>query len=286
MKKISGYELEEELGSNSWGTAYRARQVSLDRPVYLTILSPERLTGSAEMFAKSCAGITHPHLVSGIDLGEEEGVRYLVTEWVEGPSVGDLVRRGGAMAEERALEITLAVAQGIDHAARKGLVHGNLSPEAIVIASGGNPKIRGFGADRESVLSDRDYRSPEQKRGEATDIRSDIYSLGLVLHFLVGGEYPFDGAPPAEVVGSEVVERPALLARRISPETTALVELLTAPSRDDRPRDGAVLGEAVEAVIVKLDERVVLRPGRAAKPAARPAAHRTRAARPRRRRRR
>lgn len=285
MRKIAGYELVEDLGRNAWGHAWRARQVSLDRPVSLTLLDPGSITRSVEMLARASAAVTHPHLVSGIDFGEEEGRIYLVTEWLEGPSVGELVARGGPLDETRALEIGLAAAQALDYAARKSLVHGNLSPAAIVITSGSNPKVRGFGADRESVRWPEDYRSPEQKKGRATDVRSDIYSLGLVLHYVLTGRYPFEEAPPAEVVGSEVVEVPAPLAehnRRLAPETAAVVERMTAFRAEDRPRDGGALAEALEAALSRLDERVEIRSSRPARPAPR----RPRTVRPRRRRRR
>lgn len=284
-RKIAGYELVEDLGANAWGTAYRARQVSLDRPVYVTLLERDSLTRSVEMLVRASAAVTHPHLVSGIDYGEEEGRIYLVTEWVEGPSVGDLVARGGPLAEERALEIGLAAAQALDYAARKSLIHGNLSPAAIVVTAGANPKVRGFGADRESVRWPDDYRSPEQKKGRATDVRSDIYSLGLVLHYVLTGRYPFEDAPPAEVVGSEVVEVPAPLAernRRLAPETVAVVGRMTAFDVEDRPRDGGALSEALETTLSRLDERVELRSNRATRPAPR----RPRSSRSRRRRRR
>ena len=178
---IAGYRIEESLGPNAWGRAYRARQISLDRAVYLTLL-PQDFPSIA--LARACAALTHPHLVSGIDLGECPKGRYLVMEWVEGPSIGDVVHRGGPVAEERGLSIALATAHALDAAARKAIVHGAIDPEAVIITTGGSPKIRGFGPDRDYAGTPEDYRAPEQKRGEATDVRADIYSLGSTLYYV------------------------------------------------------------------------------------------------------
>ena len=126
IKKVAGYEILEPLGETAWGRSFKARQVSLDRLVHLTVLPSEKDARSVHAMARICAALTHPHLVSGIDLGQTEGGKFLVTEWVEGPSIGEVVRRGGAIAEERALEIAFAAAQALDCAARKGLGHGNV----------------------------------------------------------------------------------------------------------------------------------------------------------------
>jgi serine/threonine protein kinase len=278
---ITGYRLNESLGDDSWGEAWRALQVSLDRPVYITVFPAE---APIPAIVRVCAALTHPHLRSGIDFGESEGRPFLVTEWVEGPSVGELVQRGGALAEERCLEIGFAAAQALDYASRKGVVHGNLCPETIVIASGGNPKLVGFGADRDRVHSIEDYRSPELKRGRATDVRSDIYSLGAILFYALSGHFPFDDAPPPEVVDGEVVEIPcdlAALNRRLRPDVVSLIERMLSMRPDDRFGNAAELAEAIEAQIGKGDTG-----GRRAVRPARPGARKSRPVRRRRRRRR
>jgi serine/threonine-protein kinase len=284
-KKIAGYELLQSLGVGPWGRSFKAKQVSLDRLVHFTLLPPEKDARSVHSMARICAALTHPHLVSGIDLGESERGKFLVTEWLEGPNVGEVVRRGGAIAEERSLEIALAGAHALDYAARSGLVHGGVTPEAIVIAPGGTPKLRGFAADRAATRSDLDWRSPEAKRTGATDVRSDIYSLGGVLYWILAARYPFEDAPPPEVVDGVVVDVPFPLAqanRKLHPATYETVARMMAHLPDDRFSSAGALAEHLESVLRQFEERPSLRPGRIARPGSR----RPRSARIRRRRRR
>jgi serine/threonine protein kinase len=269
---IPGYEILEDLGKSTWGASYQARQVSLDRMVRLTVLPPEDKAPHIHKLARRSAALTHPHLISGIDMGVYPGGIYLVTEWVEGPSIGEIVRRGGSIAVERALEIALAAAQGLDHAAESGLGHGNITPESIIVARGGNPKLRGFGSDRKSTLSADDWRSPERKRGERVGVRSDIYSMGGILYYMLAGVHPFEDAPPPAVVDGVVMEEPVPLrelVRRIDPDVELLVKRMMAHSPDDRFSTAGEVAEDLEMVIEKLDEKVDLRRPKQARPSGR-----------------
>ena len=272
----------DSLVKTPWGETYRARQVSLDRVVSLTVLTANEAVHAR---ARVCAGLTHPNLVSGIDFGEVSERRYLVTEWVEGASIGDIVHRSGPIAAERCLEITLAVTRALEHAADQGLVHGAITPDAVLIARGGTTKLMGFGSDRQKTRVKLDWRSPEQKRGERPDARSDVYSLGTVLYLMLSGRHPFEDAPPAEIVDGEVVERPYPLEqanRRLGPETVAFVGRMMAESPDERFAAPGELAEALESLVQELEQRVTFRPKRGARPGIR----RTRGVRSRRRRRR
>jgi serine/threonine-protein kinase len=268
-RTIAGYEILEELGSSVWGKSYRARQVSLDRPVLLTVLPTGEKAAKVRARARACAALTHAHLVSGIDYGEIQGREFLVTEWVEGPSIGEVVTRGGPIAEERVLEIALAAAHALDCVAGVRLIHGSITPNALVIAVGGNPKLRGFGADRPLTKYEEDYRSPEQRAGKRPDVRSDIWSLGAVLYYALTARYPFQDAPPAEVIDDFVVEVPFPIReanRKLEPETCDLVERMMSPRAELRPSSGADVVELVEQVLGSIEEKVRVRPGRTARP--------------------
>lgn len=270
--RIPGYEILSDVGASSWGQSFKARQISLDRTVRLTLLPPKEQASHIHQLARQSASLTHPHLISGIDMGVCDHGTYLVTEWIDGPSIGEIVRRGGAIAEERALEIAMAAAQALDHAARAGLLHGNVTPESLIIAKGGNPKLRGFGSDRKSALSHDDWRSPEKKRGEPTDVRSDIYSLGAVLYYMLSGVHPFENAPPPAVIDGVVVDEPVPLrevARRVSPNVVTLVVRMMETKPHDRFASAAALVEEIDAIKTKLDEKVDLRRPKPARPGAR-----------------
>jgi serine/threonine protein kinase len=281
--RIPGYEIYESLGEGPWGESFRARQTRLDRIVQLTLLVPEEEAKGPAIHARAriCARLTHPHLVSGIDFGDCSSGKYLVTEWLDGPSVGQIVERSGGIAGPRSVEIALAAARGLEHASEQGLVHGAVTPEALVIARGGNPKLRGYGPDRSATRSDRDWRSPERKRGGRATARSDVYSLGLVLHHVLSGQYPFEDAPPAQVVGNHVVEVPVPLAK-VCPKLGAgipeLVDWMLAPDPTDRFDTPADLVVALEELSERVEQRVKIRSTRTSR--------RTRGLRPRRRRRR
>ena len=282
---ISGYEILDPLGRTTWGDSFLARQLSLDRLVHLTVLPPEKDAPAIHEKARRCATLTHPHLVSGIDLGAEAGRTFFVTEWAEGPTVGDIVRRGGTIAEERAIEIALAAALALGHAASAGIGHGRITPEAIMIVAGGNPKLRGFGPDAGATVSEHDWRAPEVKLDGRATKRSDIYSLGAVLYWMLSGQHPFANAPLPAVVDGVVVELPVPLGqanRRLCPDTCNLVESTMAWAPEERPPSAAALSEAMETLLTRLDERIDLKSPRGGRPKARrPRPPRIRRRRPR-----
>jgi len=283
--RIAGYEIKKRLGGGAWGTSFHAVQVSLERPVRITVLPPREKAPEIHERAKAYASLTHPHLVSGIDFGELKGRQYLVTEWVEGTTIGEVVRRGGAVAEDRALEIALAAAAALEHASLAGFVHDRLGPEAVIVARGGNPKLRGMGPDLNLVPEQAEFRAPEQKQGAAIDVRANIWSLGAVVYFMLTARHPFEEAPPAEVIDGKVVEShlPLIQAtRKLQPETYELVERMMALEPGNRFDTASALGESIESAIGRIEERVTFRPSKPARPE-RPTARKPRGARPRRR---
>ena len=268
-EQIAGYKLIERLGGGAMGSVYRARQLSLDRDVALKVLAPDLAEDPAyvERFlreAKAVARLNHSNIISGIDVGDADGVKYFVMEYVDGSTVAALLRRGGALDEERSLLIAQQMARALDHAYKNGLVHRDLKPENILITRDGIAKLCDLGLAKledhagptgETVhrMGTPDYMSPEQARGEPNvDIRSDLYSLGATLYHMLLGSPPFTGGTAAAVMAKHLTEQ-VKAPRQVDPTLSPLGELivlrLLQKRREDRYQTPAEL-------LQKLDEAI------------------------------
>jgi len=245
--EIAGYKLEEKLGAGSMGTVYRARQLSLDRQVAIKILSPHlaRKKDYIERFlkeARAVAKLNHPNVISGIDVGEEGGIRYFVMEYASGMTVGQLLQRGGAMDESRVLRVALQIARALEHAHEAGLVHRDVKPDNILLTKDHIAKLCDLGLAKDSAEQGRAlgtpaYISPEQAQGSAdVDIRSDLYSFGCTLYHMLTGRVPFEGNAKVVMV-KHLTEQPtpvATLEPDVSPTMAGIVERLMCKEPIDR----------------------------------------------------
>ncbi len=265
---IAGYELLEKIGSGAAGTVYKARQISMDRLVAIKLLPSElaknkRFTERFTREARAVAKLNHPHVVTGIDVGETDGCWYFVMEYVDGESAAAWVQREGSVDEEDALRITLEVALALDHAYKNGIVHRDIKPANILLTSGGVAKLadlgvakhvegKGEGGSGGRVFGTPYYMSPEQARGAADiDIRSDIYSLGATLYHLLTGKPPFQGHPPAVVMAKQIAEEPedpVELNPAISRAAAALIDCMMDKDRDERPETPSDLVQEIKRV--------------------------------------
>jgi len=252
-QKIAGYKLEKKLGAGSMGTVYKARQLSLDREVAIKILSPHlaRKQDYVERFlkeARAVARLNHPNVISGIDAGESDGVRYFVMEYASGMTIGDLLKRGGPMDERRALRVALQISRALEHAHEAGLVHRDVKPDNILITKDGVAKLCDLGLAKDSPEEGRSlgtpaYISPEQAEGRIdVDIRSDLYSFGCTLYHMLGGRVPFEGNAKMAMVKHLTEEAQPLseLDPSLSPGILTIVARLMQKSPDARygsPRD-------------------------------------------------
>jgi len=221
---IPGYVLEEWLGEGTMGAVYRANQVSLQRTVAVKVLTPhlaknERYLKRFQREARAVAKLNHPNVVSGIDVGESQGCRYFVMEYVEGPTLLQLLEEHGRLDAMTATRIIHQIAKALDHAHRTGLVHRDVKPANIIVTAKGHvAKLCDLGLAKEVSEGGADtgegramgtpfYISPEQARGEADiDIRSDIYSLGATYYHAVCGRPPFTGPTPAVIMAKHLTE--------------------------------------------------------------------------------
>ncbi|HYC78010.1 MAG TPA: serine/threonine-protein kinase [Planctomycetota bacterium] len=251
--RIPGYKLLEKLGRGSMGVVYKARQLNLDRVVAIKVLSKSlaKNEGFVRRFLKEArvvGRLNHPNVVQGFDAGAAGGVYYFAMEYCDGPTVLQILKRGGAVDEGRALKIVTQVARALDHAHEEGLVHRDVKPDNIMIVEGGTAKLCDLGLAKDlsiesgstadgATVGTPNYISPEQARGDAVvDIRSDIYSLGATFYHLLTGVPPFDGPNPAVIMVKHLNEPPTPPRHR-RPELAPAVERIVLKMLAKNPRD-------------------------------------------------
>lgn len=221
------YAVVEPVGSGGMAEVYRARDELLGRDVAVKVLSA-RLSNDksfVERFrreAQSAANLNHPNVVSLYDYGADDGAYYIVMEYIEGKSLGEIVADSGALLPERAAEIASDVAAALERAHSSGLVHRDIKPTNIMVTSSGQTKVTDFGIARAlggsteqtqmtqtgMVIGTAAYLSPEQAQGNPVDARSDVYSLGCVLYEMLTGRPPFSGDAPLAIAYKHVREDP------------------------------------------------------------------------------
>ncbi len=219
---IDGYELGEVLGSGASGVVYRARQASMDRVVALKVLhastvSSTRAVQRLQREARTAARLSHPNIVSAIDMGHVGATWWFAMELVEGKSLAEQLEHGGRLSERAALDLFVPLCDALQHAAERGVVHRDIKPANILVESSGRPRLVDLGLARVeedpmltrtgATLGTPHYISPEQARDPSlTDVRSDLWSLGATLFHVVTGQPPFSGKSAAEILSSVLYE--------------------------------------------------------------------------------
>src|SRR5947208_16121842 len=221
------YELERLVGAGGMSNVYKAKDQLLERNVALKVLHPhysddEEYVERFRREARAVAQLSHPHIVTVIDRGEDNGQQFIVFEYVDGENLKQLVDRTGPLPTRRAVELALEVADALAFAHEHGLVHRDVKPQNVLLTPDGNAKVTDFGIARSldveegvtqtgTVLGTSNYLSPEQASGQPVTPATDIYSLGVVLYELLTGEVPFRGDNLVVVAMKHVTEHPPSL---------------------------------------------------------------------------
>jgi Tol biopolymer transport system component len=257
-RRIGAYALVRQLGSGGAGEVWRAKDERLGRDVAIKFLLPH-LSGDVEKLrrfaeeARAASTLNHPNILIVHDVGEQEGMPYLVAECLEGRSLRERLK-AGPMAVSEAVSVAQGIAQGLAAAHERGIVHRDLKPENTFLKSDGGIKLLDFGlaklklptaspaaAADEAALSlvagTAAYMAPEQARGESPDPRSDLFALGVMMYEMLSGQHPFRGASVFDTLNAILTRDPAELRElneRVTPALGRVVMRLLQKSPDAR----------------------------------------------------
>lgn len=261
------FRLDEQIGTGGMSTVYRAYDATLERWVAIKLMhrdissDPDQL----ERFrreARSVARLNHPHVVTVIDFGEDDGRPYIVLELIEGETLKQRIRRQGRLTVAEAVAYAIEVGRALEAAHACRLVHRDVKPQNVLLDADGRAKVTDFGIARSlevhgltatgRVLGTTDYVSPEQALGHEVTEQSDVYSLGIVLYEMLVGEPPFRAESQVAVAMKHVQEpMPDVLVARpdVSSSLAAVLDRATAKELGNRYASAADLVHDLEAVL-------------------------------------
>lgn len=230
------YEILERIGSGGMSDVYKAKCHKLNRYVAIKVLKPEysedkTFVSKFRAEAQAAAGLMHANIVNVYDVGEENGIYYIVMELVEGITLKKYIEKKGVLGVREAVSIAIQVAQGIDAAHKHNIVHRDIKPQNIIISKEGKVKVTDFGIARaassntinSSVMGSVHYISPEQARGGYSDEKSDIYSFGITLYEMLTGKVPFEGDTTVAIALQHIQDE-IVSPRQYVPEIPVSVE--------------------------------------------------------------
>ena len=213
------YEILEKIGTGGMSDVYKAKCHKLNRFVAVKVLKQEfgenaNFVSKFRIEAQAAAGLMHPNIVNVYDVGEENGIYYIVMELVEGITLKKYIEKKARLSVKEAISIAIQVSMGIEAAHNNHIIHRDIKPQNIIISKEGKVKVTDFGIAKaatsntitSNVMGSVHYTSPEQARGGYSDEKSDIYSLGVTMFEMLTGRVPFNGETTVAIAIKHIQE--------------------------------------------------------------------------------
>lgn len=267
------YEIADRIGAGGMSDVYKAMDHKLNRYVAVKVLKPEFCSDKTfvqkfRVEAQSAAGLAHPNVVNIFDVGEENGIYYIVMELVEGITLKKYIEKKGRIPYKEAVSIAIQVAKGIEAAHSHHIVHRDIKPQNIMISREGKVKVTDFGIAKaassttitSTAMGSVHYISPEQARGGYTDERTDIYSFGITLYEMLTGTVPFDGDTTVAVAVQHIqqqIQPPSALVAGIPKCVDDIVIKCTQKKVDFRYQSATELIEDLKKALIMPDRDFV-----------------------------
>ena len=269
------YEIIEQIGTGGMSDVYKAKCHKLNRFVAIKVMKSEfsedkTFVSKFRAEAQSVAGFTHPNIVNVYDVGDENGIYYIVMELVEGITLKKYIEKRGRIPFKEAVSIAIQVANGLDAAHKHNIVHRDIKPQNIIISKEGKVKVTDFGIAKvassstinsSSTMGSVHYISPEQARGGYSDARSDLYSLGITIFEMITGTVPFDGDSTVAVAVQHIqdeIPAPSTVTDDIPLSIDRIVLKLTQKKPDRRYQTAAELITDLKKSLVMPDTDFVV----------------------------
>lgn len=278
-KEILGnrYEIIKKIGEGGMARVYKAKDNLLNRYVAIKVLKSELnddldFVNKFDKEAKAAASLSHPNIVNVYDVGEDDGVKYIVMELLEGTTLKDIILSDPEYLENNEIiDIAYQIASALEHAHENNIIHRDIKPENIVIDNNNSVKVADFGIARavttstivntKRVLGSVHYSSPEQARGGVVDKRTDIYSLGILIYELATKRLPFDGDSEISIALQHIkgqVLNPSEINKNLSPGLEKIILKAIRKNPEERYSSAFELLNDLDKAMRRLDDEIVL----------------------------